>query len=194
MKHSIGMGLLLGLLLILLSACGSVGSGNSGATGTSSTGSTGSRTNGGINTTNSNKTGAPNQAITPTTGATATASVISATPGSISTTQVANPVQISITDKAITSSVKTFAPQVKYTFIVANQSHTPQDFIIIQRTPQTQPTQGELLTLPAAKLPARATVHFTYQFPPNTANQNLEFTNHLAGPQGSGMQLPISVK
>lgn len=203
MKHFIAFGIIFGLLLAVLSSCGSVGSGSSGTAGSSSTsnngttgsGSTsniGSRTHSSTGTPGSSKTGAPNQVTTATAGATAT--VISATPGSISTTQVTNPVQVSITDKAISSSIKTFSPQVKYTFIVANQSRAPQDFIIIQQTPQKQPTQGELLTLPATKLPAGSTVHFTYQFPPATMNQNLEFTNHLGGPQGAGMQLPINVK
>jgi hypothetical protein len=169
MKQFITIGLLLGLLLALLSACETVST-NSASTASPS---------------DSNHITSPQKVPTP---------IIITSSSNISTAQAANPVHISITDAAITSSLRTFSPQQTYTFIVANQSHYAQNFIIVPRPPHSQPVEGSLLILPSTHLSPGATVNFTYKFPSSTIYQNLEFTNHLEGSSGSGLQLPINVK
>jgi hypothetical protein len=108
-------------------------------------------------------------------------------------------VLVVIDDKGITSSLKSFAKNTPYVFIVTNKGASPHDFIISQQaqnTVSTPTTQPSLLIVPADQLHPSATRGFTYRFPDSSSGLKLEFTEQLAGATGQGgvTPLPIEVK
>ncbi|HZR44909.1 MAG TPA: hypothetical protein VFB12_32650 [Ktedonobacteraceae bacterium] len=185
------MYLFLVIALFLLVACGS-GTNNGGAANGGTPNS-----NGNANPTRAASAAATQGSVasTPTVQARAFGTVVATTPVSgPSAVTAANAVRVAINDNSIVPSTKDFTKNVPYVFVITNNAHSPQDFIISQQTPQVQTSQATLVMVPATQLTPGSTREFTFSFPPQAAGMNLELTNHLAGPTGQGIQVPIQVK
>lgn len=209
------------LSLALLAACGSPSTGNTSPTGNPSSGApstnpgntkgsnvtSGAPANGNGDSSNTGSaangqtpTGMATQlphvslTVTPTVAVRAFGTVIPSTPVSNpSAANATNAVHVTMTDNAINASSKAFNRNVPYTFFVMNSTHSPQDFIIDVSTPQTQTSTAALVIVPATLLTPGTTRAFIFSFPPQAASMKLEFSNHLAGPGGQGMRVPIQV-
>lgn len=122
------------------------------------------------------------------------------TPNSSATsTTTNNTVDVTITQNSIQSSRTTFYADRVYKFVVANKGTSPHDFIIRTKpesatlTPTTD--QGILHIVDSTHLPPGGKSTFTYQFPINTIQSNVEFLTHLTGPGGqTGKILPVQVR
>lgn len=122
------------------------------------------------------------------------------TPGSSASSKTTtNTVNVTITKNGIQSSRTTFYADRVYNFVVTNKDTSPHDFIIrtkpesVPLTPTTN--QGILHIINSTHLPPNGTSSFTYQFPINTIQSNVEFLTHLTGPNGqSGKILPVQVR
>lgn len=122
------------------------------------------------------------------------------TPNSSATSKTANNlVNVTITQNSIQSSRTTFYADRVYDFVVTNKGTSPHDFIIRTKpqsaalTPTTN--QGILHIVDSTHLPPGGKSAFTYQFPTNTIESNVEFLTHLTGPSGqAGQILPVQVR
>ncbi|HJT59705.1 MAG TPA: hypothetical protein VJ761_24560 [Ktedonobacteraceae bacterium] len=105
-------------------------------------------------------------------------------------------VRVTITDKGISSSMKTFQAGVPYFFVVTNDGSTSHNFIIKKYaegsepgTPQAQ--EGVIYTV--GRIAPGATHTFTYQFPIVSPQTHLQFASQLSGPGGHEIYVPVEV-
>ena len=105
-------------------------------------------------------------------------------------------VHVTITDKGISSSMKTFQNGIPYFFVVTNNGSASHNFIIKTYaqgsepgTPQAQ--QGVLYTV--GRIAPGTTQTFTYQFPIVSPQSHLQFASQLNGPGGHEIDIPVEV-
>ena len=108
------------------------------------------------------------------------------------------PVQISENDFRITSSIKTFAPSMKYHFIIRNNGHTTHEFMIMplamSRMDGMSMNDMDQMSLADVEgiAPGQAkTLDFT--IPASAAGAQLQFACHYPGHYEAGMSLNVAV-
>ena len=105
-------------------------------------------------------------------------------------------VDIVLSDSAIQASQTTFALGVSYRFVVKNEGHVAQAFLIIPSSQQRSARNLDQLALyhiAASQLPPKATSSFEFTFTRPAAQGQLEFASLLPGHHEVAMKLPITV-
>src|SRR6266566_2915947 len=105
-------------------------------------------------------------------------------------------VDIVLSDSAIQASQTTFALGVPYHFVVKNEGHVAQEFLIIpslEQRPTRNLDQLALYHIVASQLPPKATSSFEFSFTRPAAQGQMEFASLLPGHHEAEMKLPITV-
>jgi uncharacterized cupredoxin-like copper-binding protein len=103
-------------------------------------------------------------------------------------------VRVTITDKSISSSMKTFQAGVPYFFVVTNNGSSSHNFIIKENPSRSEPgspQSQEGIIYSVGSIPPGATHTFTYQFPIVSPNTHLQFASQLNGPGGHEIYVPV---
>jgi hypothetical protein len=105
-------------------------------------------------------------------------------------------VHVTITDNAISTSLKNFQASVPYFFQVTNNGKYDHNFIILQNPSSAEPSspQGQAgVMYTAGNIAPGTTDTFTYQFTIASPQTQLQFASQLNGPGGHEIDVPVQV-